>query len=399
MTIENAIRSRDYRSAQTLIGNGEKLPSDMHSQVRAQLYELLLDARQFDILKLFIENHLIETDLYEYDNFDYTLFYAIFTYRDIDDEINDFFDSIIGKFTNLNDEVKGYSLLNYAFIRGANIRIIQILLNAGCDIHFRNSEDDNILHQLIKSDEVRYRFSTEQLVQLFNQYVEILITQGVEIDDVNSKNETALLLALIFRKNFFLPVLLEKGADPNHFDRLGNNAFYYAISLEKDLNAYRLLKEYASPQLNNVNGTGSTILFHYLAELNFDSEEKNRDIIVQLINDGADLYQTCKRYGEPKTPADYLACKPVEVLKAVIETGDVYLNSQDSKGNTLLHKVCAYNVDANHDKAKETYRRVKFLIENGADHTLTNDADQTPLMLASDDNYKIKTVELLMKQG
>lgn len=49
------------------------------------------------------------------------------------------------------------------------------------------------------------------------------------------------------------------------------------------------------------------------------------------------------------------------------------------------------------DKAKETYRKVKLLLENAADKNITNNKDQTALALASDDNLKIKTVELLMK--
>ena len=73
------------------------------------------------------------------------------------------------------------------------------------------------------------------------------------------------------------------------------------------------------------------------------------------------------------------------------------INEQDNEGNTLLHKVCAYNVNYDAEAAKETYRKVKLLLENGADKDIANDKDETPLMLASGDNLKIKTVELLMK--
>ncbi len=48
--------------------------------------------------------------------------------------------------------------------------------------------------------------------------------------------------------------------------------------------------------------------------------------------------------------------------------------------------------------AKETYRKVKLLLDHGADISITNDKDETALILASADNLKIKTVELLMKQ-
>ncbi|MDO7742560.1 MAG: ankyrin repeat domain-containing protein, partial [Pedobacter sp.] len=61
--------------------------------------------------------------------------------------------------------------------------------------------------------------------------------------------------------------------------------------------------------------------------------------------------------------------------------------------------VCAFNVNYDQNVAKETYRKVKFLLENGADISLTNTKDQTALMLASDDNLKTKTVQLLLSNS
>lgn len=399
MTLEEAIRSRDFNNAIVALANGEKFASDMHMQTKALMYEILIEAKQFDILHLFVGNKIIETDIYEYDNFDNSFFYALFPFRAIDDEINDFFDVFIGHFTNINDEIKGYTLLSYAFIKSANLRTIQTLINFGCDVNFRNNEDEDIIHQLVKSSEGIYNMSSEDYYQLFNQYVEILVNNGLMVDSVNNKNETALISALRFRKVNLMDVLLKNGANPAHVDGDGNNAFYYAIIWNHDLDVYLKLCEYASPELNDLNSSGQTVLFSYVTEINFDSIETNQAIIKQLINDGTDVYRTCNRYGEPKTILDTAAGKPVAILEAILETGVVDINAQDSKGNTLLHKVCAYTVNDDHDKAKETYRKVKLLLEKGADFTLTNDQDQTALVLASDDNYKIKTVELLMKQA
>ncbi len=127
--------------------------------------------------------------------------------------------------------------------------------------------------------------------------------------------------------------------------------------------------------------------------------ESGINLLKQLIEDGADLYQTNIYYGEEITALDLIAEKSAEVLAIVLESGQVDINRNDDQGNTLLHKVCAYNVNYDAEKAKETYKKVKLLIEYGADTTATNDQDQTALMLASDDNLKIKTVELLIKQS
>lgn len=399
MVLEETIRSKDFNSAIAALGNGEKFPKDMHIQTKALMYEILIEAKRFDILHLFVQKKIIETDIYEYDNFDHSFFYVLFTYRKIDEEIHDFFDEFIGHFENINDEIKGHTLLSYAFIKSSNLRTIQTLINAGCDVNFRNNEDENIIHQLIKSPELVHNMSSENYYKLFNQYVDILVDHGVMVDSTDNKNETALISALRFRKVNLLDILLSNGANPAHVDHDGNNAFYYAIIWNHDLDVYGKLCEYASPELNDLNSSAQTILFNYVTEINFDGIEKNQAIITQLINDGADVYRLCNRYGEQKTSLDAAAGKSVEIIEAILETGVVDLNAQDSNGDTLLHKVCAFNINDDHDKAKETYRKVKLLLEKGADFTITNDKDQTALMLASSDNYKAKTVELLMKQA
>jgi len=394
-----AIRSGDFLSALAGLGSGERLPTDLDKHTKKSIYTILIEAKQFDILHLFAHYKIMETDIFEYDSFDYSFFDSLFNSKNIDEEINVFFDVFIGHFTNVNDEINGDTLLSYAFTRGANSRNIQALINFDCDVNFKNNENEDIVHQLIKADYCRYRYTQEDYADLLSQHITLLKNNGLQIDMPNASNETPLLSALRFRRTNLLPVLLENGANPNHTDNAGNNAFYYAIIWNRDLKAYKRLSEYAQPELNELNGLNWTVLFEYLAEVNFDSEEKTREIITQLIADGADLYRTCKRYGEEKTPLEMVAGKSLYILSAILDTNTINVNAQDSNGNTLLHQVCAYPVNDDYDKAKETYRKVKLLLEKGADASITNDMDQTALMLASDDNYKAKTVELLMKQS
>lgn len=115
------------------------------------------------------------------------------------------------------------------------------------------------------------------------------------------------------------------------------------------------------------------------------------------MQDGANIYQTSPYYEAPKSGADWIAEKSVELLKTVLDAGAIEINRRDDKGNTLLHKVCGFNVNYDTNAAKETYRKAKLLLEAGADPELTNDKDETPLTLAQQDNLKIKTVELLLK--
>ncbi|GGI24360.1 ankyrin repeat domain-containing protein [Pedobacter mendelii] len=160
---------------------------------------------------------------------------------------------------------------------------------------------------------------------------------------------------------------------------------------------YTKLRNYASPDFDILNKDQVSLLFEYVRM--FYSSEKGLEMLRKLIEDGADIYQTNMYYGRESTPLDLIAEKSADILETVLDSGKVDVNQKDSHGNTLLHKVCAYNVNYEAEKAKEIYRKVKLLIENGAEISITNDQDKTALMLASDDNLKIKTVELLMKQS
>lgn len=396
--LEEAIRSRDFQSVVEAINKGEKLPSNLDKYTRKLIFDILVNEKKFDILDLFAVHKIIETDIYEYENFDYSIFDSLLNFKLPDEQNEAFFENFLGHFTNINDEINGETLLSYAFTRNASLRNLKTLLQFGCNANFKNNQEENIIHQLIRADFGRPNLAREKYEELLNEYIKLLISNGAEVDNANTKKETPLISTLRFRKDYFLNVLLENGADPNHTDSEGNNSFYYAIVWDRSIDAYRKLCEYQSPELNVPNNLGETVLFNYIKEINFDSIETNLEIIKQLLHDGADLYVPCNYYGESKTPLDCAAGKSAEILNTIIETGAVELNRQDDNGNTILHKVCAYNVNEDHDKAKETYRKVKLLLEKGADPKIKNDQDQTALMLASDDNYKIKTVELLMKQ-
>jgi ankyrin repeat protein len=54
-------------------------------------------------------------------------------------------------------------------------------------------------------------------------------------------------------------------------------------------------------------------------------------------------------------------------------------------------------VNYDQEAARQLYQKVKLLIAAGADPNAMNDKDETPLMLAVQDNLKAKTVELLLK--
>jgi len=396
-TLDQLLNGRKFEEAKTLMQNGEKLSKNIQEHQKSSILDNLVREKQYEILHMMVKDKTIETDIYEFDNFDKSVFQSIVRNLGDSDEEVAFFNDFITHFDNLNDEVNAKTLLGYLLENGVSIGLINAAINAGCNTNFKNNAEENYLHQVAKSNFRKFNLNDEQITDLLKSYIDILINEGVDVNEGNVVQETPLISAVKFNKKNLITHLLENGADPNDTDRGGNSAFFYSVAHSQSENIYDMLRNYASPDFDQINKDGVNLLFEYVRMMS--KGESSVNFLKKLVADGADLYQPSKWYNADKTPLDVIAEKQADILQALLETGQVEVNRTDDEGNTLLHKVCAYNVNYEVEKAKETYRKVKLLIENGADITISNDKDQTALMLASDDNLKIKTVELLMKQS
>ncbi|MDQ0967492.1 ankyrin repeat protein [Flavobacterium sp. W4I14] len=396
-TLDQQLNARKFDEAKSLMQNGEKLSKNIQEHHKSAIFDHLVREKQYEILNMMLKDKTIETDIYEFDSFDKSIFQAIVRNLGNDDEDIAFFNEFITHFDNLNDEVNTKTLLSYLFENGVSLALIKACMDAGCTANFKNNAEENYIHQVVKSSFRRYNLNDEQTTDLLKGYIDILLNEGVDINEGNVVQETPLITAIKFNKKNLIAHLLENGADPNHTDRDGNSAFFYAVAHSQSENIYDTMRNFALPTFDQVNKNGETLLFEYVRMMS--NSESGINFLKKLIEDGADLYQASNWYGADTTPLDIIAEKQADIVQAVLETGQVDVNRADNKGNTLLHKVCAYNVNYEAEKAKETYRKVKLLLENGADIAITNDQDQTAMMLASDDNLKIKTVELLMKQS
>lgn len=396
-TLDQQLNARKFDEAKSMMHNGEKLSKSIQEHHRSSIFDNLVREKQHEILNMMLKDKTIETDIYEFDSFDKSIFQSIVRNLGNEDEDVAFFNEFISHFDNLNDEVNTKTLLGYLFENGVDLTVIKACIDAGCAANFKNNAEENYIHQVVKSFFRRYGLNDEQITELLKGYIDILLNEGVDINEGNVVQETPLITAIKFNKKELIAHLLENGADPNHTDRTGNSAFFYAVAHSQSENMYNTMRDFASPVFDQINKDGVSLLFEYTRMMS--NSESGTNFLKKLIEDGADLYQASTWYSADKTPLDVIAEKEADILQAVLETGQVDVNRTDDKGNTLLHKVCAYNVNYEAHKAKETYRKVKLLIENGADIALSNDKDQTALMLASDDNLKIKTVELLMKQS
>lgn len=388
-TLANDIRSYKLEDARQRLMQGEKLSKNLSDFEKNQIYEVLVNNKAFDIINALVDDGIIETDIYEYEKLEGSLFAKLFTKLSDDSDDLVFFTDFLTKLDNINDAIQDHTLLGLAFINSAHIEMINLLVNAGCNINYKNNYEQNFLYQIIQEYNIKENTGL--------QYLEFLMQQGLDPNAGNIVGQTPLHLAIDKNKKQYIELLLQNGADPNQPDKNGETPFYIAVVHQVcKLETYNLIKQYALADFNIVNKEGET-LFVGAVRMRRSGAENELQLLQALIADGADIYQTSTYYDNEKSALDWICEYPSDVLKAILDTGAIEINRKDDDGNSLLHKVCAYDVNYDQELAKQLYRKVKLLIEHGADVNMVNDLEQTPIDLAASDNLKDKTVELLLK--
>jgi len=387
--IENLLFQGKFDEARECLNNGETFNKQYLENNFSQIAAKIIEAKETDFIEKLVKAGFIETDIYELDSFDKSIFNPLTRYLKDDDESVDFFKELMSKMDNINDEISDKTLLGYFLEKGASPKIIKVLIDDfGANTQYRNNAGENFIYSVLNI----YGLETEKV----KEYITILIDNGVDINEKNIVGTTPLICAVKRTRKELLPFLLENGADANETDNLNNTAFYYAAAEQFSYDMYDALATVSSPDFNIVNKDGRTLLTNFISSVSGSASDIT--FLERLLSDGADVNFCAQYYGQPKSGIDFIVEKKSDILKSVLENVSLDVNEQDNQGNTILHKVCAYNVNYDSEMAKETYRKVKLLLDQGADTSITNDKDETALMLASGDNLKIKTVELLMKQ-
>lgn len=386
--IESFLFQGKFDEARESLNNGEIFNDQYLKNNFSQITAKIIEAKEIDFIEKLIKASFIETDIYELDSFDKSIFNSLTQLKD-DDESIAFFKELMSKMENINDEISDKTLLGYFLEKNASPKIIKTLIDDfGANVQYKNNAGENFIYTILNI----YGLETDKV----KEYIAILLDNGIDINEKNIVGTTPLICAIKRSKKDFIPFLLENGADANETDNLNNTAFYYAVAEQFSFDMYDALATVSSPDFNIVNKDGRTLLTHFISSVS--GSPSDITFLERLLADGADVNFCAQYYGQPKSGIDFIVEKKSDILKSVLENVSLDVNEQDNHGNTILHKICAYNVNYDAEMAKETYRKVKLLLDQGADISISNDKDETALMLASGDNLKIKTVELLMKQ-
>ena len=164
--------------------------------------------------------------------------------------------------------------------------------------------------------------------------------------------------ALTFDRPAEVEVLLAKGFDPNSPSEKGVPALIYALQSEAPNSALVLAKFHAT-QVNVQSSAGETPLM--LAAINNYAE-----VAKVLIERGADVNR------EGWTPLHYAATRGHRDMVRLLLENEAYIDAEAPNGNTPLMMATRYAQPL----------AVKLLLEEGADPTLVNHANESALDMA-----------------
>ena len=273
------------------------------------------------------------------------------------------------------------------------------LLDAGCHTDAAKPDGNNCLHEAVKG-----KCSKDTL-----QYI---IEHDMNVNAVNSKGETALLQACESNQGESIKLLLEKGADPNISDTNRYTSLHAAIrgcctneTLKKIiahkayLNAqdmsgatalllacsYRqqgsinvLLEAGSDPHIADNNG----VVCLHLAVLGGCSKMIIRKLIGQGTQVNAKNKDNCTALMLAYSKGN------VDAIKILLKAG-ADPNIADANGDTLSHYAVRGNA------SKEVLQNI---IDHGADVNVTNNENQTALLLACEDGNE-NAITVLLKAG
>ncbi|MGF7027137.1 MULTISPECIES: ankyrin repeat domain-containing protein [Sphingobacterium] len=395
----NELRTLAEFSRKGEIAEMERIVAEANNRVDFHDYELnslvsqLIRAQHYGVLDHFVKKGLISTDLYDYDRFSTSVINTLFKPQ-IASEVQleahlIWMKGYLAQIDDINEEVGGITLLEYALQENVVIPFLKLIFEAGADLQRMDQYGQTLLFKVCS---LRMQ-SNERISEL----VDWLLVEGLDPNIGNVEQKTALHMAVDTLKTDVVIKLLNAGADPGLKDWHGESSFYYAAVRHFNPDLLVPLLNYGSPDFHSVNKQGENLLNAFLRMMHTDSET-NLSVLILLLEHGADLTAASLWYQKEKTGVDWLAEKSVLVVQEIMDKGYLDLSYADNEGNTLLHKICQVNLNYDENRARDLYKKVKYLVGEGIDPQLENIMDKKAVDYAMEDNIKVKTVEWLLKQ-
>lgn len=365
---------------------------EFHDHTLRSTIAQLIGKQQYNILDKFISKGFISTDLYDFERFDLSTISTLVNpmlHEDLLDSYLVWFGSYLQQIDDIDEEVAGITLLEYALQANAPIPLLKEIVAAGADVHRIDQYGQTILYKTCQ-----LRMPANDRIEAV---VDWLLAAGVDPNLANVEQKTALHMAVDTVKIHVVKRLLTAGADPSLQDWHGESVFYYAAVRQFNAILLEELLNFGTPDFHQMTKQGENLLNAFLRMMHTENEQ-NIKILFLLLEHGANLEDHSLWYQKEKTGVDWLMEKSAVVLQQVIDRGYLTIDYIDNDGNTLLHKACQVEINYDESKARDLYKKAKYLVSAGVDPQAEDSKDKKAVDYAMGDNLKIKTVEWLLKQ-
>jgi ankyrin repeat protein len=277
------------------------------------------------------------------------------------------------KLARLIEDGAAIYALHDAIIKG-NTDYIQALLNAGTDIEARNKEGNTPLYVAVEKGQL--------------EVAKLLLDRKADIHARNREGNALLHVAVGENQIELIKLLLAKGADVNSRNTFQNTPLHWAVR-HGNLEIVRLLLERGADV--NVQGDDR------ISPLHIAVGDNQMEIMTLLLDHGADMnlkgkYNDLPLHWAAARGHSHIISRTLLLARSYtyknLRLHKGYINSKDSRGETLLHKA-----------ARNGHLEVaKTLLEYEVDIEARNKHQNTPLHWAVRHGH-LEIVALLLKRG
>jgi ankyrin repeat protein len=447
----SAIHNSNAESVRLLLKNGADI-SAWGKMGKEALHLASLFAKTTDLIDALLETG--EFDIDGVDNHGNTpLHYAI---SGNNYEIN--VPHLIGKGADPNIADKnGITALHFAASNAKTIEIINLILeNKQVDINHINKVGDTALHHAIMAKHIETaRFLLEKgadparrnnkgltpfhMAAILLKDTDVLglmlgNEKKIEIDERDNNRQTALHMAIKWSNETSARFLLSNGANPNVADQNGATPLHVAAYYSKDVDIVELLLNHQDVDVNRLDNDGQSALDiakfnmfgrsggiarllkersvvsqtgNYLNDEKVENEETSGYRPIVKILEGAfvdsdvqmtrfliemmeaDLGKVTWGGGRNALHAASVYAKKTLVIDVILATNQFDINDRDEDGETALHHALRAN----------NMTTARYLLEKGADPTLSDNKGITPLHVAAFHATTTEKISLILKDG
>jgi len=258
LTFKEAIDDGRFLEAEEMINRGDDILKSRWRFKLSDAFGKIIENNAFNVLEALVEKGHIEMDIYEYDSFEYTIFQSLAENISDSDEALAFLNNFIPKVENLNDNLGKDTWLGLAFSSCAPAKMIQAMIDNGCNINYVNNVEDNFLHSICYISD--YKITPE----LRAEYIQICVDNGLDINKKDLSGNTPLHEAIRCNRETVAELLLENGADPNIPNKKGETVYLLAIVHKHIWEFAKKMNDLMPIDLEAETGRKTTILFDYV---------------------------------------------------------------------------------------------------------------------------------------